>query len=79
MPEKALSIPDVGFMRLRDILKIFPVGKSTWFANVRSGVYPKPVKLGPNTSAWRVDDIRKLVARFGGLHDQEAWEVYKKL
>ena len=58
------KMPEVGFMRLPEILKVFPVGKSTWFANVRLGIYPKPVKLGPNTSAWRVEDIRALITRY---------------
>jgi len=26
-----------------------------------SGRYPKPVKLGPRTTAWRVSDIRALI------------------
>jgi predicted DNA-binding transcriptional regulator AlpA len=30
---------------------------------VRDGKYPQPVKLGPRTTAWRVDDIRALIER----------------
>ena len=40
-----------------------PVSKSTWWAGVKSGRYPKPVKLGPRTTAWRADDIAKLIER----------------
>ncbi|MEH6477403.1 MAG: AlpA family phage regulatory protein [Sneathiella sp.] len=56
------SLPEVGFIRLPGILKIFPVSKSTWWAGVKEGKYPKPVKLGPKITAWRVNDIRKLIA-----------------
>jgi prophage regulatory protein len=38
-----------------------PVCKSQWWAGVKSGRYPKPVKLGPRTTAWRVEDIRALI------------------
>nr|WP_027545334.1 AlpA family phage regulatory protein [Bradyrhizobium sp. WSM2254] len=38
-----------------------PVGKSTWWAGVKSGRFPKPVKLGPRITAWRADEIQALV------------------
>ncbi|PJB73046.1 MAG: transcriptional regulator [Alphaproteobacteria bacterium CG_4_9_14_3_um_filter_47_13] len=56
------TLPETGFMRLPEILKIFPVSKSTWWAGVKEGRYPKPVKLGPKITAWRVEDIRELIA-----------------
>jgi prophage regulatory protein len=28
---------------------------------VKSGRYPKPVKLGPRITAWRAEDIRALI------------------
>jgi predicted DNA-binding transcriptional regulator AlpA len=58
------SLPASGFVRLPPILAPrgpIPVGRSTWWAGVRSGRFPKPVKLGPRTTAWKVDDIRKLI------------------
>ncbi|MGH8586210.1 MAG: helix-turn-helix transcriptional regulator, partial [Gammaproteobacteria bacterium] len=42
---------------------VIPVGKSTWWAGVRSGRYPTPVKLAPRITAWRVEDIRALIER----------------
>lgn len=62
---KAASIPDAGFMRIRQILQIIPVGKSTWWQGVREGRYPAGVKLGPRTTAWRVEDIRQLIEEAG--------------
>lgn len=41
---------------------IVPVGKSTWWEGVRSGRFPKPIKLGPRITVWRVEDIRALIA-----------------
>ncbi|MFA5262168.1 MAG: AlpA family phage regulatory protein [Candidatus Omnitrophota bacterium] len=43
---------------------IIPVSKSSWWDGVKTKKYPQPVKLGPNTTAWNVQDIRELVQKF---------------
>ncbi len=56
--------PTGGFLRLSAILAPLgpiPVGKSTWWAGVKSGRYPAPVKLGPRITVWRVADIQALI------------------
>ena len=58
-------LPETGFVRLPQVLKVFPVSKSTWWAGVKDGRYPKSVKLGLKMTAWRVDDIRELIASQG--------------
>lgn len=53
-----------GFLRLSSVLAPrgpIPVSKSTWWAGVKAGRYPQPVKLGPRITAWRVEDIRALI------------------
>ena len=63
--QKAPAIlPPVGFVRLPTVLSLFPVGRSTWWAGIRDGKFPAPVKLGPRVSAWRVADIRALLASY---------------
>jgi prophage regulatory protein len=55
-----------GYVRLADILAPagpLPISKSTWWAGVKEGRYPAAVKLGPRITAWRVEDIRALMAR----------------
>ncbi len=39
--------------RIKQVLEILPIGRSTWWEGVRSGVYPEPIKLGPRTTCWR--------------------------
>ncbi len=68
------SLPTTGFLRLSQIVGkvakgdkpqvpgLIPVSRSTWWAGVRSGRYPKPVKIGKRSTAWRVEDIRALIA-----------------
>lgn len=53
---------DCELWRLPVVLQKIPVSKSGWFAGVRAGRYPKPVKLGARAVAWRAVDIRALVA-----------------
>jgi prophage regulatory protein len=66
------SLPSTGLLRLPQIIgdkkaesptpPLIPVCKSTWWACVRSGRYPQPVKhLGPRITAWRAEDIRRLI------------------
>jgi len=54
------------FMRLPEVLRIIPVCKSTWWAGIKAGRYPKGVRLSPRTTAWRISDIRKLVKELSG-------------
>ncbi len=60
------------FLRLPEVLQIIPVSKSTWWLGVRSGRFPKPVKLTERTSAWRRSDIEALCDRLSGTDDSEA-------
>jgi len=69
----AHQLPEVGYLRLRQIIgkpdadppipAVIPVGKSTWWAGVKSGRYPTGVKISPRCTAWRVEDIRALIER----------------
>lgn len=58
------TLPEIGYVRLSTILKIIPVSKSTWWEGVKDGRFPKSVKLSPKITAWRVEDIRELMASF---------------
>jgi prophage regulatory protein len=58
------NFPDIGFVRLAAILGPrgpVPVSKSTWWAGVKAGRFPQPLKLGPRITVWRVEDIRALL------------------
>jgi prophage regulatory protein len=58
------NIPETGFVRIPTILKIFPIGKSTWWQGVKDGKFPKPIKIGVRTTAWKVEDIRALIEQY---------------
>ena len=40
-----------GFLRLKDVLRLFPVSKPTWWFGVQTGRHPKPVKLSTRITA----------------------------
>lgn len=72
------QLPSTGYIRLPQIIgnpkasppipAVIPVSKSTWWNGVKNGQFPKPVKLGPRITAWRVDDIQKLIQRTGEVN-----------
>jgi len=64
MKIESISLPQTGFVRLPVILKIFPIGKSTWWQGVKDGKYPKPVKLSDRITAWKVEDIKSLIDQY---------------
>ena len=70
------NLPETGYLRLPQIIgnpkadppipPIIPVSKSTWWAGVKSGRYPQPVRtLGVRITAWRVEDILALIHQTG--------------
>lgn len=59
-------IPEHGFMRLKQVLSVLPIGKTTWYTGIKAGKYPKPVCLSARSVAWRCEDIHALIEKLGG-------------
>ena len=63
------TLPETGFLRIWHIIgnkktntpALIPISRTTFLNGVKSGKYPKSVKLGERTTAWRVEDIRDLI------------------
>jgi len=70
------NLPETGYLRVSQIVgdkastpptpPIIPVGKSTWWQGVKAGIYPKPIKLSPRVTVWRVEDIRAFIEKTKG-------------
>lgn len=58
-------VPD-RFLRVNQVLELFPVARSTWWKGVKDGLYPQGVKLSPRTTAWRMSEIQALIVRLSG-------------
>lgn len=52
---------EVRLYRLPDVLARIPVSRSSWFAGIQGGRYPRGRHLGPRTTVWRSDDIDRLI------------------
>ena len=57
-------LPDTGFIRLTEVLEFIPVSKSTWWAGVKSGRFPKPVRISDRITCWRAKDIKEFIVSF---------------
>ena len=51
------TLPETGFLRLPEVLKFIPVSKSTFWAGIKTGRFPKPQKISPRITVWRAEDI----------------------
>jgi predicted DNA-binding transcriptional regulator AlpA len=60
------GIPETGFVRLSQILTVIPLGKTCWWKGVKSGRFPKPVKLTERCTAWRAEEIQELIRQLSG-------------
>lgn len=60
--------PNERLMRLKEIIGrggVIPVSKSTWWAGVRSGRFPPPIKLSAGITVWRASDLEAFIAALG--------------
>ena len=70
---KSTNIPESGFIRLPQVLSLFPVSRTAWYDGIKKGIYPAPVKLSERTAAWKVSAIRSLLTSYGeAANDGEA-------
>jgi len=71
-----MILQETGFIKLPAIIgnqkstppiqPLIPISRTSWLDGVKSGKFPKPVKLGARSVAWKAEDIRALVERLGG-------------
>lgn len=47
--------------RLPQVLARFPVSRAKWYAGIKAGKYPKPIKLSERAAAWRSADVDALI------------------
>jgi predicted DNA-binding transcriptional regulator AlpA len=63
-PTPSLFTPLSGYIRQSQLIPhIFPFSSATLWRKIRAGTFPRPVKLGPRITAWRLEDIRALIEK----------------
>ncbi|MDO1495812.1 AlpA family transcriptional regulator [Pseudomonas putida] len=58
------------FLRLDEVLHVTGIGRNTVYRRIREGTFPKQVKIGPNSVAWRQSDITQWMTSFEPSDDQ---------
>lgn len=66
-------VPLTGFLRMNQIIRVpgsdnvplIPISRSLWLKGVAEGRFPKPIKLGVRSKAWKAEDIRLLIEELG--------------
>lgn len=72
MSQNHTPIPSCGILpTMHQIMELIPISRSAWWEGCRTGRYPKPVKLGPRTTVWRVEDIRAFIENAGKDNDKK--------
>lgn len=59
------ALSEVAFLRQRQLLKLIPISKTTLWRRVRDRTFPQPLKLSPNVTVWRAEDLRDWIAQQG--------------
>ncbi|MBN8542829.1 MAG: AlpA family phage regulatory protein [Alphaproteobacteria bacterium] len=53
------DLPRSGFLRQSELIpEIIPFSAATLWRKVKSGEFPRPVKLSERITAWRAEDVR---------------------
>lgn len=71
MCEKVL-IEEITLLRLPEVLSILPISKSHFLQKVKDGVFPRGIKIGPRTTAWKLKDIAALIKELESKSGEEA-------
>jgi len=76
--QNASRIDPNGLYRIKSIVRckgggspLIDVSPATWWAGVKSGRFPKPVRLGTRITCWRGSDLLALIEA-AGASDGEA-------
>lgn len=49
------------FLRVKDVAEMLAIGKSTVWLYSKTGKLPKPLKLSPNVTVWKLSDIEHMM------------------
>ena len=59
----AQALPEIGFIRLAQVLHLLGISKTAFYSGIQAGVYPAPKKLTARTAVWNIQEIRDFIER----------------
>ena len=60
---QSANAPVDQLLRLPEVLRRYPVSRTSWYEGVRMRLYPAPMRLGKRTVAWRESEIIAMIAK----------------
>jgi predicted DNA-binding transcriptional regulator AlpA len=54
-------------IRLKPLLKLVPISKSTWYRGIKAGIYPALIRIAPRVSAWRLSELEACLKHLGSV------------
>lgn len=55
--EKNMNITSLRLLRLREVMQVVGLKKSTIYNMIKQGTFPKPIKISSRAVAWLADAI----------------------
>ena len=49
-------------IKLPEVLATVGMKRTAWYAGIKAGKYPKPIKRGPRDTVWPMSAIQKIVS-----------------
>ena len=77
------EIPSKGFVRVRQIVGDknnpgpIPVSRAAWYAGVKAGRFPQPIRLTERCVAWRTEDIHALIEELSAQEGDKISQIDK--
>lgn len=53
-------------LRLPEIIGpkgLLPISRSSFYAGIKRGIFPRPINLGKRISAWRLSDLQRALEK----------------
>ena len=50
-----------GFLRLPQIMDLFPIGKTTIYSLIRRGKFPRQIKISPKLAVWDKVEVEEYI------------------
>lgn len=61
MTDRLIRLPEIIGNKKTGDRGLLSIGATSWWNGVRDGRFPKPVKLGPRTTAWRESEVLAII------------------
>lgn len=55
------SLPETGFIRVKDVLKLVPFSHTTLWRKSKNGEFPPAIRLGCRITAFRAEQVREWI------------------